>query len=630
MKKKDKNQEGIFCLKVKSNINWVGAVCLILSILISTIIVQVGIWDYESSLDRKTKFLETERNYFDRYVNYLQYGVFGFRMFVESSKLCIFFNNASTFDELEATIDCSLRLKIGNPKKDGKIFAKESGGSFDLKIYVLLLLVPLAFIYGFFTYRNRENLKFLMNFSRPLKVYTMVFLSRAFVLFISLFVVFTAAVIQIYCNGIYLSRSDFIYLLASFLVTTGILILPLIVGAVIGTLRNLAFGLSILVLIWITTVHLWPYLFNRAINKYADVKIESKYSIENKKTKIVGNFEKSIRDITNTVTDTNDRQQEFNSLFEKYWNGDFKKANDLEKKTIGEIKDVAKKLYFWCIINPFTFYHTLTNELSSRGYHSYLEFYKESNDNHKGFFRFYIDNWVLGENKQLVPFKKLEDQVFYAKPSFPAFFVLGLFVLFSWITLFYTFGYFLFKKSFFHRKKKNSLRDVTLELESGKHHFYSVNKNELLITDLFALLSSKKTSGNLSIDGKKVVSGVDFLYLPALEKIPAVFSLSSLAKFLGVSEKVKNRYELMQEFFKKLSCDVLLLDNFFYGIDKDSSQKLLELIEKLKKKGIIVIEVVRPMIILTGQNAHGRYDEYKEFVFEKKAFKNSYTSRKSK
>ena len=106
--------------------------------------VNVGINKYKDFFLEKENFLGYEKQKIDRYINYEQYGAYGFRVLFEPSPLVIFFSSA--FLSLEGTIDTKEIVNISINYKGKSIFATNGAfGDFSSMFYAFGSLLMLVF-----------------------------------------------------------------------------------------------------------------------------------------------------------------------------------------------------------------------------------------------------------------------------------------------------------------------------------------------------------------------------------------------------------------------------------------------------------------------------------------------------
>ena len=356
--------------------------------------------------------------------------------------------------------------------------------------------------------------------------------------------------------------------------------------------------------------------------------MESRYTIENSKKKIFSGFESSLFEIARKYGKSPDLLKERILLYEQFWNVDFKKILDIETKNIEQIENITKKFHFLSIFNPVTFYRALCNELSSRGYLSYIDFYKTCLEKYKGFMRFYIDNWVLKKNIKLVPFVEGEEQVFYAEPALPAYFVPGVIIFFGWIVAAYLLSLFGFKRMLRPtQKKKVDFEKVKLDIRAGNYISLQAGKPRYLADQIYAALtgkSHKSFNGKITLDGKKIESLQPVFYLPEPDKLPKDLTIGQLEKLAGLPVTSKDLFKNLElkkqtELFLKMAAatdrNILLIPDFVFMQNYVTEQK--EIAQKLKAlKGKTVIEIItwqaKPDL------PHDNFDFYAHLFYHKK------------
>jgi hypothetical protein len=86
------------------------------------------------------------------------------------------------------------------------------------------------------------------------------------------------------------------------------------------------------------------------------------------------------------------------------------------KQEISQLFDVYNN---WLLVTPTTFYTNTCDELSSRGYQSYLDFYTYLQDLRSKFVRFWINRVFYHDQKILVDFVTNDENLFYSKSQVP-------------------------------------------------------------------------------------------------------------------------------------------------------------------------------------------------------------------
>jgi hypothetical protein len=183
-----------------------------LFLFLSLYFVQDGIDDYKRVIQNKENFQQVERINIEKFVNYLQYGTYGFRLLFIPSPLNILFANSGVISELTAFVDSGVRLRIYNSFIGKNLYAERSGGFKDFFGFILLLGSLLSLFAGYDSLNHREYLKFMSSMLSYKKVYFSIFWVR--VILFNLFFLFTVgcALLLIRVNGISLSTGEYLKL----------------------------------------------------------------------------------------------------------------------------------------------------------------------------------------------------------------------------------------------------------------------------------------------------------------------------------------------------------------------------------------------------------------------------------
>ncbi|MCP5055061.1 MAG: hypothetical protein GY940_48295, partial [bacterium] len=178
------------------------------------------------------QFMEIAQKLVDRLLNSLQYGAIGFRVILEHSPLVALFYNNTAFDDLIGFIDTGVRLRQGEPKIGPNAFKRPTGGSLDYSWYLMYFGILLVMVWGFFTFRNREYILYLMNFASPKSVYLGVLLARVIIVAAVLLIMSVVVYVQFLVNGISLTGLELGNLLVFLGVSIIVLALLLSISAV--------------------------------------------------------------------------------------------------------------------------------------------------------------------------------------------------------------------------------------------------------------------------------------------------------------------------------------------------------------------------------------------------------------
>jgi hypothetical protein len=298
---------------------------------------------------------------------------------------------------------------------------------------------------------------------------------------------------------------------------------------------------------------------------------------------------------------------------ERFYNKEFKKIEDLELDMINQTERIVKKRHFWSIFNPVTFYKSVNNELSSRGYNAYLDFYKHVQQKQRQFLRFYIDKRFYEKSTVVEPFLKDDEYIYQMKPSLPDFFWLGVLVQFFYISALFLVGYRRFKKIIFASGEdfdKKELEKFTIN-EKGYNVWYA--KGRGLMDALFNIFI-KKQFEKLSVKTAKIARSKEhFFYICRPDEIPGSIRVKDLLTFHGKEESEtilddpeikplrkktfaeltgKQKFTVLHALLRMKKEAIYLLDDIDMAVDMNTI-KLDDALRDLSKEGSIVIFISR-------------------------------------
>ncbi len=422
-------------------------------------VTQGGIDKYKIKLKDKQNFKEIERIKVDQYINYLLYGVYGFRIFFESGPLYSFFNNSNSYSDIIANIDSGEVLDIYNTNKGKKIFEEKAGGFKDFAGINLLFGSLISLIYGYLTFFNRKKWEYLLEFVNFKKLFLFKFFSRLTILLISFLSVFGLSVLLFKINSIEISEYEYKYLFIYLFVLIITSSFFFIIGVLLSMIKSYIVGYTTIIFFWFIMVFFVPGMINTFIAIKAE-NLTSIYQLEFEELKVMMDFEKRVIEKTKGGSKQEDDNSQFSrSIVENYYKHEFIQLQAFEKKLENEIEKNVRLYQFLSSFFPSTFYISTGNEISSHGYNSFLSFYRYVQELKRKFVRFYIDKKFYSnfpkmkkrEGTKITGFVKVEsfvkndENIFRSKPSLPEYFRLGLILLFAYIIILFIISYLRFK-----------------------------------------------------------------------------------------------------------------------------------------------------------------------------------------
>ncbi len=606
-------------LEIRRSVNRLIIGLIVIFVIGSITTIQSGIGKYKSKFVSQSKFINVENKKISIFNNYKLLYLIGFRILSNQCPLISLNQNSSASDNLIGIISGDIMIDLNKPQKGGNIFDRPTGGMLDFSWYMLVFGGILIYMFSFYTFKNIDDyVRFLLNFAQLRRVYAAIILTRILLITLFLAIILTLSLLQFILNGIKMGSQDIIAILILFLVTWLLMVFLFLVGSSVGSAKNKLKGGIISVLLFLLLFYLWPVIQNSIISNSASKSMISIYDNEIKKMEIAMKFEKYFAEKLKEYQTSTEKLKASREMFENYWNNEFKQIENLELENINQTEALVKRFQLWSIFNPVTFYKSVTNEIGSSGYNSYLLFYREVMKKQKAFKKFYIDKRFYENDPKVEPFLKDGEYIFHAQSSLPHYFGMGFGLLLIYVLLALGFSFFRFKRMIFTLpEQKDPFRNLELKFSSGEYLAYSPRKKGFA-DQLFNLFigSPVKFSGKISMDGDNIVSGErqNFVYLPDPVVIPG--NIKTRIIFMTISKSLHlesgELKDLEEEFYNILSMKwedvdpvervkmllklfrfknpkIYLLKDFFLGIHY---HVLGNIVKGFKSKDILVLEIL--------------------------------------
>jgi len=459
----------------------------------------------------------------------------------------------------------------------------------------------LTLVWGFGTFRNTEYIKFLLSFARPCQVFLGIILARVFILVLYLAVLTAVIIGQLLLNGIGLNGTDILAILTFGLISLLVLIFFLIAGAMIGSIKDTSKAIITAFVCWLCLVFLFPIVINEVLSSQAISQTKSLYSHEMQKLKIILKQSVLVSKEVTKLKSIPEKIEAVKKWNEIAWNSTFKEIEKLETEMMSGIKDQAERLYLMNAFTPVSFYSSVNNEISSRGYNFLIDFYKYVQEKQKGFVRYYFDH-IFDDYTKIEPFMTKDDYVFQAKPSLPKYFWLGLVLNLGYILLAGFLAYRFFLRSVFPKvKDKKTFADAVIDLPETQHLMCRYRLEEVP-EQLFNILSGNNQgfTGKIVLNGDDIVSRgrQNFVYIPHPDKLPGEIRIKTLVNFISRSlelteeDKKKmvsemgdaigkslndlsgtRKLDIMYNLARFKKAPIYLLDNFFVDLEPEDAKR---------------------------------------------------------
>jgi ABC-type transport system involved in multi-copper enzyme maturation permease subunit len=583
--------KGFFC---KINIG-----VFILFLILSAYFTQAGIKQYEEIVDSKEKFQEIEDLKVKQYLRYTQYASYGFRILFIPSALSAYFSNSSVLSQLTAVIDAADVLNIYNPYKGKTLYAEKSGGFKDVS-GVILLLGSLFMLYlGYDSFRRREYTRYLTGLTGHKYVFFSIILTRVILAGLFFLVQIGSTLILFKMNHIALSANHYYHLSVFAAVMFLMLLFFFAFGAFIGGFKSLAPAIIMIGVVWFVFVFLFPGVVKSLVSAKAE-NITSTYQLEFENLKLVMDYERRAFNEVGIFRGGKDVPEQVIKLAESFRDNEFVTIQEKENKLKKKHKDNLIFFQKLSVIFPTTFYLSVNNEIGSRGYENYHDFYSYIQKLKREFLNFYLDRKFHSdpENKNIEPFTKGDENLFYAQSRLPAYMIAGIVVTLFHILILFALSFWKYKKAIFFRPRGKGAEiaaDLDIELKKGETYVL-LTTGSILYKCLYGFLCGEDRGfeGLVRLDDKKLVPGDadrgiktgDFLYICPPGEMPVNMRVGDFVSFAQKVLKISNKE--IAGFYLRLGIEHIE-GKRFRELPPEHMGKFLLTVSRLKKSKIYML-----------------------------------------
>jgi len=613
----------------------------LLILIVSLYFINDGIGKYEKINEKKEVFQEIEKANVKKFINYSQYGAFGFRLLFIPSPINIIFFNSGVSQELVAFLDSGARIMLYNSLLGENLYSEKSYGFNDFSSFFLLIISILSIIWGYFSLWQPEFMKILANFSSCKKAYFSYMFAKLMVLNLFIIITIACALILMVFKGIHISQEEFlniIIFLVLIIITSFIFFL---LGTIGGSINSRVFGIILVMAIWFVLMILIPRAQIKIISKKAD-NITSAYKLEQRKLDVLSEFEKIALDEGRRYTSMEERKQSERKLIEGYWNNEFRKIQAIEK---GMQKEMRENYHFYkwiAILFPTTFYHFVTGEISSKGYENFFDFYEFAQNHQEKFVRYYLNKKFYSDYSKVESYIKGDKNLFYAHSRVPGNFGWGILLtlFYIWVLVFVSFV--RFKKMLYRLPTnwKSGLKNPRLNLKKGELRLFYVQDRRFTY-QLYNLFSGKNKlfkqngfEGKVYIDDKDIVvhpQEEKFLYLSRFDHLPEDTLVGDFLRLIGLigidvnpgfakkhfsmltrEEKEELYLSILKQ--TRVERDIYLIDDICKGMSIPFILRFKKQMETLSQRGSLVIYLTTdfspPVISLRKEETFRNHNEW--------------------
>jgi len=433
--------------------------------LISLYLCHLGLVKYRGFFHEKESFIRYEKQKVQQYVNYEQYGAYGFRVLYDPAGLGLFHPPVSF--SLTGAIDTTEIVDISLSFKGRNIFSQGGNlGDFSCAFYVFGSLLMLYF--GLNTFISRKFLVHTCTRGASGRVRFAYALYTVFFRLILLLGYFAFVIASAYgytrLMGVRLSGAEGRVFLFFSLYTLLFLCLFYLLGILCSAVFSfkkilLPFGYAI----WFLAVFLVPEVNRLDLEKRAD-KIKSNEAINITKLNNVMDFERKTRDYFADLQEK--KVREIESIARQLAREYSQRMYDFNRVVEDNLREeVDQLIHYWeekSVLLPSSFYRYLSRECSGCGYVGYRQFLRYILDLKERFFRYYMKRRYDQADQGVIPFVEGDENIFYAAVSLPDNYLLG-----TGLTLVYSISLLLLSLYLLQRKLPAGSKDDPGEEEKG-------------------------------------------------------------------------------------------------------------------------------------------------------------------
>ena len=499
--------------------------------------------------------------------------------------ISILFHNSCRFTELTAIVETSERMRIGHTFKGSNLYAEKSGGFTDFSGFIFLFGLLLSTLYGHSVLQNNKYLKFLAQIDRTKKPFRYLIISRVLLLDAVFLLLNAISLLWLTVRGVSVNTDYFlVYIFVQILVVNFFFLL----GTAIGTIKKRSSSYYALTAFFLLFVFIIPWTINKVVSKKAD-KITSVYELELRKLKTITGFENRAKKSQGDYTAEKGRTQEGRELIESFWNGEFLKLLEIENSMRKEMVELIQKCQLYSSFFPGSFYKSVCNELSSRGYNEFINYYRYVQEMTKGFMRWYLDVKYYSEQKKIESFIKGNENIYPAKSGLPSAFLLGVLMAAFFTAVSYILSCRGYKKLI--EDEPGNLKDLPIDIKPGSLNFL-LTGNQGLKNQVYNFFSGKgKTFVKVSVDGESLEKeGKGYVYRFDTKKMPEDITPPVLHKLL-FGTRLQGEMENWEILFKFALIEaekgkVILMDDFMNEL-KESEIKSMK--QEVESRGLTVL-----------------------------------------
>ncbi len=586
--------KAFFIFELKRFINKRNLVIFILLSSVSLFLVQTHIDRYKNLIENNREFKEIESLKVNQFLNYTQYGLYGFRVFFNPSPLSIFFNYSGAFSGVTSLIDAGEKMNFYNPVKGKALFEQNSVGFMDFAGIIMLLGSMFALYTGYESLRHKEYLGFTATLSDYKKVFFAIAMSRTFFTMV-FFLLLTAGTVSLAkINSVEIAKKDWGYLLVYLAVATMMLFFFFAAGMIGCSFKYKVNGIVTIISLWFALVFFIPWVTQAFILRSSE-SIRPDCRMELEKLKLLMSFEKKAFREVGVFKSGKEAPKAVKELVESYWQNEFKTIQVVEEKLKVELKKAIRRFEILSLFFPTTFYLSTNNAISSKGYENFIDFYSYMQALKQKFLRFYLDRKFYTSQTGVESFVKGDENIYFSPSRLPVDFGLGMAMMLVYMAGGFAVAYSRFKRTLFVRpgkwvKEEINHDDLDVELKKGQTYVLLTTGSDLN-NRLYNFFSGQhgEFKGIVRLDDVNLADGSDFnfTYLCRPGEVPNDMKVGDFLSFVKRLLNVSNK--TMADLYIQLGVEHIE-DKPFSELPLEEKGKILLAAARLKTSSIYMFQ----------------------------------------
>jgi hypothetical protein len=559
--------------------------------------IQHGIGQYKHILEERDNFIKFESDTFQQFIDPSVYGGYGFRILYEPTPLMAFFDSGVPVPpNMTSIIDGSERMKIYHPLKGQGGFAMIASAFMTFAGFVLLFGSGLVLLSGFLGTKDHEWLRLLEDSTNRKKLFFYLLISKTFILLLFCLVLAGLSFLLFIIKGVAVNAGQ---VLVIFLAVFAMLLCFLLVGLTAGTLKNRFWSWSLMVITWFILAFFIPVLIYHWTYSRA-TSIQSPYKMEAANQKLFTEYEKSSKEKGGKFEQSKRGSELEKEMFIIFWEGGLKKAMQNEMNMLNEMKENASFFQNWAALFPSTFFLSVNNEMSSRGFTNLADFYEYTIQKKKDFIWYLARNYILSTQMIFPPFIKGNENIYPGQSQLPGNYNFGLAVTIIWVIVLPGLYWIGLNRMLDHIPETDNDREFNKDDFKKNQTNVVITSDRSLYPKLLVKLRSQK---------------VAFVSIPGPTQLPGEFKVKDLLGLFGmaVPEKLQkkagkyvytlepdDKARVLIEITRSLenNTGIFIFDNFVSELSDDCIEEFTEFVKSFKK-GRTLVYFTRSILIST-------------------------------